>query len=346
MKAIKKTSIVAISAIMSMFVLILASCSPNVPEKYKRNWTKETEFDNTCYKTMQLTGDELEILQLTDIHFDDHNNKKEWTLDLIKNTIEMAKPDLIAVTGDWVSTNEKKERDKATKTVFDLIDSYNIPWIAAFGNHDAEGELTKYDFADIFSTYKNSLFDVGFTNLKGGAGNYVVVVEKDGKPVQAIVTIDSHSAVKKWSTIYDTIGKDQIEWYKWVMGGVQQLYKDAGGQGVIPSINFQHIPVNEYKDNMNNQEYYILGENKEDSYPGKKNTGWFTALKEIGSCKGVFFGHDHDNNKIIKYDGIYLGYGVQSGWCEGYAEDNLKGGLLVTLKLNGDVNLKQILYQN
>ena len=36
MKAIKKTLIVAISAIMSMFVLILASCSPNVPEKYKK----------------------------------------------------------------------------------------------------------------------------------------------------------------------------------------------------------------------------------------------------------------------------------------------------------------------
>ena len=188
------------------------------------------------------------------------------------------------------------------------------------------------------------MFEVGFTNLKGGAGNYVIVVEKDNKPVQAIVTLDSHSAVKKWSTDYDWIGNDQIEWYKWTIAGVQKLYKDAGGSGVIPSINFQHIPFNEYKDNMNKKECYVLGENKEDSYPAKKNTGLFTALKEMKSCKGVFFGHDHANNKIIKVDNIYLGYGVQSGWCMEYAEDCKKGGLLITMHNNGEVNLEQILY--
>ncbi|MDE6565642.1 MAG: metallophosphoesterase, partial [Clostridia bacterium] len=322
----------------------MTACGIKVPDKYKKNWSKNTVFDSSCYKTMQITGDKLKILQLTDIHFDDHNNRKEWTLDLIKSTIESANPDLIAVTGDWVSTNIEKQRDVATKTVFDLIDSYNIPWIAAFGNHDAEGELTKYDFADIFAKYKNSLFDVGFTNLKGGAGNYIVVVEKDGVPVSAVVIVDSHSAVKKWSTTYDWIGKDQIEWYKWAMTGVQQLYQNAGGAGTIPSINFQHIPLNEYKDNMDNAEYYIMGENNEDCFPGKKNTGWFDALKEIGSTKGVFFGHDHDNNKIIKLDGIYLGYGLQSGWCEGYAENSKKGGLLISLHINGKVDLEQIVY--
>ena len=235
--------------------------------------------------------------------------------------MQTAKPDLIAVTGDWVSTNEQKQRDLATKIVFDLIDSFGIPWIATFGNHDAEGELTKYDYADIFARYKNSLFEVGFTNLKGGAGNYVVVAEKDGKPVQAIVAEDSHSAVKKYSTIYDYIGTDQIEWYKWAMSGVQKLYSD-------------------------NPQFYIMGENNEDSYPVKKNTGWFTSLKQTGSCKGVFFGHDHDNNKIIKLDGIYLGYGLQSGWCEGYAENSKKGGLLITLNNNGNVNLEQIVYND
>ncbi len=127
---------------------------------------------------------------------------------------------------------------------------------------------------------------------------------------------------------------------------VQKLYNNAGGKGTIPSINFQHIPVNEYKDNMDNPQFYIMGDNNEDSYPGKKNTGWFTALKQTGSCKGVFFGHDHDNNKIIKLDGIYLGYGLQSGWCEGYAENSKKGGLLITLNNNGNVNLEQIVYND
>ena len=57
-----------------------------------------------------------------------------------------------------------------------------------------------------------------------------------------------------------------------------------------------------------------------------------------------FFGHDHANNKIIKLDVIYLGYGVESGWCEGYAEDCKKGGLLITLSNSGSVKLEQIIY--
>lgn len=121
--------------ILLIALLFVTACGVKVPEKYKRKWAKDTKFDGTCYKTMQMSGDELKILQLTDIHFDDHNNRKEWTLDLISNVIERANPDLISVTGDWVSTNEKKERDKATKDVFDVIDSYNIPWIVAFGNY-------------------------------------------------------------------------------------------------------------------------------------------------------------------------------------------------------------------
>lgn len=60
--------------------------------------------------------------------------------------------------------------------------------------------------------------------------------------------------------------------------------------------------MNEYKDNKDKPNYYVLGEDKEDSYLGKKNTGWFTALKEVGSSKGVFFGHDHANNKIINLE--------------------------------------------
>lgn len=331
------------TAIFSGLTILLSSCGVKVPEKYNKKWNAKLQFDESCYQTLQMLGDELKILQLTDIHYDDHNNKKQETLKLIAKTIEQSKPDLIAVTGDWVSTNVKKERGLATKTIFDLIDSYDIPWLVAFGNHDSEGELTKYDFADIFASYKNSMFEVGFTNLKGGAGNYAILIEKDGKPVQAIVTIDSHSAIKKWSTDYDWIGKNQIDWYKWIMTGLQNIYKNAGSQGVIPSVNFQHIPLNEYKDNLDSAEH-VLGENNEDSYPAKKNTGFFKALKEMASCKGVFFGHDHANNKIIKYDGIYLGYGLQSGWCEGYADDCKKGGLLITLSVNGNMKFEQIVY--
>ena len=83
MKKSAKILTFTILILLIALLFVLTACCPNVPEKYKKNWTNDTEFDSTCYKTMQMTGDELKVLQLTDIHFDDHNNRKEWTLDLI-----------------------------------------------------------------------------------------------------------------------------------------------------------------------------------------------------------------------------------------------------------------------
>lgn len=68
--------------ILLIALLFVTACGVKVPEKYKRKWAKDTKFDETCYKTMQMSGDELKILQLTDIHFDDHITEKNGLLTL------------------------------------------------------------------------------------------------------------------------------------------------------------------------------------------------------------------------------------------------------------------------
>ncbi len=79
-----KITVFSVLCMLITLMFVMTSCGVKVPDKYKNNWTKNTVFDDSCYKTIKIDKDELKILQLTDIHFDDHNNKKEWTLELIK----------------------------------------------------------------------------------------------------------------------------------------------------------------------------------------------------------------------------------------------------------------------
>lgn len=93
-----------------------------------------------------------------------------------------ADADLIALTGDWCYMSFDKKKN--CKAVFDLIDSYGIPWAPIFGNHDAEVFLSKYDYADMFKEYENCLFDCGYSDI-GGAGNYTVVF-RDGEKTDSL----------------------------------------------------------------------------------------------------------------------------------------------------------------
>lgn len=98
------------------------------------------------------------------------------------------------------------DKKKNCKAVFDLIDSYGIPWAPIFGNHDAEVFLSKYDYADMFREYENCLFDCGYSDI-GGAGNYTVVFRDGEKTVGAAVMVDTHSSVRMFSSEYQSITK-------------------------------------------------------------------------------------------------------------------------------------------
>lgn len=288
-------------------------------------------------------------MQITDVHYDFNNDKKQQTLDMLDFLIEDNKPDLIIMTGDW--TSEREETEYHSRKVFETLNKHNIPWTVVFGNHDDEGVLTKYDYADILKEYENCLFNPGVSNIKG-VGNYVINVYEDsfdGNIVQSLVLIDSHRAVRYGTTKYDYLSKDQIEWYKWNIRNLNEIYQkqDGNESEILPSMMFQHVPLHEYKDAYEqavNTENLLLGVNNEDVWPPYKNTGMFDAILEMKSTKAVFAGHDHDNYSVSLYKGVQLVYGVESGWCKEYATMGKKGCLTVEMSKNGKVNVKHCYY--
>lgn len=91
---------------------------------------------------------------------------------------------------------------------------------------------------------------------------------------------------------------------------------------VPPSLMFFHIPpiemrdaYHEYKDNGfadTDDVKYLYGKAGEKGatiYTSEYNYGLFDKVKELGSTKAIFMGHDHLNNFSLMYKGIQLSYG-------------------------------------
>lgn len=333
--------IAILSAIILDKVIFKVNNSESVPQKYKNEWQESVDFEiDECQKIVIPKDEDIKILQLTDIHYDMNNNKKEETLNLVKTVIEKSKPHLIALTGDWSS--QRKDTLRYSKEVFDLIDNFDIPWAPVFGNHDMEGDLSRYDYAELFETYKNCLFKVGYTNI-GGVGNYIIniMAGSEEEYLGSVFMLDSNTSTRLNIQKYIGLSKGQVDWYKWAVEGLTKHFSSSGS--TIKSVMYMHVPLNEYT--KTKSENLILGQNDEKCCVPENNSGMFDAILSLGSTKSVFCGHDHMNNAVYDYNGVLLGYGVQSGWCKNYAEESLKGGTLLRINKDFDIQVENVTYK-
>ena len=300
------------------------------------------------------------ILQLTDIHLGGSLvTRKHDTLALnaIRKVIENANADFIAVTGDmcypFIIFSGTHNNIRAIKKVSELIESFNIPWAPVFGNHDTESfaKANKDQISDYFKSLPNCLFEPGPKEITG-VGNYSVLLKNpDGTINKALMFIDSNAYLtNNFFSGFDIIHDDQVEWYKTT---IKDLSKDGP---IIESLAFYHIPPKEvhtawtkwYMGNKENDVKYFCGFfNEKDNYSGyPKETpcNFFSEMVKLGSCKGMFFGHDHLNTASLEYQGIRLTYGMSidyHAYVKIAKKHTQRGGTLIDIYDDGsfDVNL-------
>ncbi len=225
-----------------------------------------------------------------------------------------------------------------------------------------------------------------------GVGNYVInVLNNEHKIIHTIFMMDSHSnngdqhpekvenitdgtaidGLNGWyaqdnylfkpdengklvgvGTTYDYIKLNQIEWYEWVVKGVQKINKGE----VVPSSAFFHIPLPEfniayalYKKNLpknyNGRDVIDgnFGLNRENVCSPYYNSGFFAKMKELGSTKDVIVGHDHVNNSSILYQGIRLTYGLKTGdGCYWDSTGSVSGGTTISINSTGATKTEHI----
>ena len=316
------------------FLLSSLLCITGCSNKEIRH--QESEYIlNTNYK------DDFKILQLTDIHLANKDNQ-QLHLDFMDLTIKDANPDMIIVTGDLFTFADKL----TAKRLFRFLDSYQVPWTITYGNHDEQCYfpvewLTKH----LENNYQYCLFkDIKNDDVFGNA-NFAINLLKDDKVFEQLIILDSNRYYYNDYLGYDFIKQNQIDWYERIIN----YTKTENNNTVVPSLVFCHIPVPEfanawddYQEGKDNVEY-VMGNKQENACCPKYNSGFFDKVLELNSTDGIFVGHDHINDYIIKYSGVYLSYGIHST-NRIYYDENLLGGRTITIHNDHSLSFGTILH--
>lgn len=323
-------AILVIASIVATWILL-----PRTGTRKVEIWSPDSTL--TAQNIEKKSGEDFKILQLTDTQLWTKSDDNKATLEIIKKTIKEVKPDFVIHTGDNVSGLLS---DLLLKDLIKTMDETGVPWASVYGNHDGEGRADLNWQDEKYMNSPKCMYMPGPSNISGN-GNYVINVTENGKAIQSMIFMDSHAkrAYDNDESGYDYINYDQIMWYEWV---INQSTKQNDGK-VLPSMLFFHIPLPEFETalapHMKADEYTLIPENEGFGMMGEKvsapkiNSGLFNKVKELGSTKEIFVGHDHSNSATITYEGVRLSYGVKTGPSPEPWNDAVEyGGKLITIK--------------
>ncbi|NLL63383.1 MAG: hypothetical protein GX241_03960 [Ruminococcaceae bacterium] len=322
------------------------------------------------------TNGDFKIVQLTDIHIGGGSfskTKDQKAMNAVAAMITAEKPDLVVITGDMAYPVPFQagtfNNSFSSLMLIELLETLGVYYAVVFGNHDSEYYST-HDREAVAAMWgadhlQYSLFKKGPENVDG-VGNYIIKVKNtDGITKNAFFLLDSHAYTDgdvlgiQWK--YDNIKESQIEWYR-----QNVLAIDAANKAIKPeyplftSLAFFHIPLeeygmawNEFKNNGYNDTENVqhidgrFNEKDEKSYCGIYPEQFFETMLELGSTKATFCGHDHLNNAILRYKGIYLVYGMSIDYLAypGIDKQGAQRGCTV-IKLNADGDLEKITLEN
>ena len=328
---------------------------------------RSAKFEREAPAPLKFGADgKFRILHLTDIHdvepeMDDDENRAipesrdKETLNVIETLVARTNPDLVVFGGDNISGYwEEFTYDLVKSTIEKItkpIRERNIPLCVVFGNHDGEeGFHTEFQMMQ-YMEYSNCRSNLNDADVYG-CGNCCVTIKssKSDKDAFAIWLIDSNDYQRRadGDFAYDCVHPDQLEWYEKRAGEL----KTANGGEPLPSVLFQHMPVQQMLDGFEevsagddytferDGNYYRFGHeilegrirekpcppNPEKAYR-EQLEGW----KKTGGMVAAFFGHDHVNDFHIVIDGISLYQTLGAGYFT-YGKE--RGGRLIVLDEN------------
>ena len=295
--------------------------------------------DENGYWTF-TTDEDFKVVQLTDVHigagFMSHG-KDLKALNAVAAMVTAEKPDLVVVTGDIaypIPPQAGTDDNLASATMFaSLMEQLGVYWTVTFGNHDTErySDYNRAEIADFYENggFKHCLFKSGPEDVDGYGNNIINIKNSKGEITQSIFTFDSHSYLRHdilgFGHGYENIRESQVEWYRENIEKLTEYNKSVSNmENPVPkSTAFFHIPLEEYQDAW--YEYLnngfkdtenakliegVAGEGGIIVFPGEGEDTLFETMVELGSTKGIFCGHDHDNNFTMEYKGIRLCYGM------------------------------------
>lgn len=264
----------------------------------------------------------------------------------VDEAVERTKPDIIVLTGDNIY-GETDDSGVVWTELISKMDSYGIPWLIVFGNHDNESAKGVIWQTEMLEKAKNCIFKRGNTT---GNSNYNLLIRQGGEAKYLLYMLDTNGCRVKTndeSLLPNNVDIDklmqeqglQMDQVVWMLTSANEAFEYAGK---VPVLTFLHIPpieaayaVNALYSDANANIINFHPSNQGDlglaleQYGGFSSMNFWSILKNIG-CTGIFVGHQHKIATSILYDGIRITYGMKTGTYD-YHDPQLLGSVRITL---------------
>lgn len=275
-------------------------------------------------KKLEFREDGFRILQMTDMHIDPSKKNIVEYYQMLNKMVEHTRPDLLFFTGDIVTSPNALDGWCMFK---EWLDKTGIPFAFVMGNHDPEYIHDKDLIYQCLSRspYCSSHYRINEISEKNA---YVLPIYNKGQIAWTLFGVDSGSM----ST------DESVDGYDWVktqtIRKVYQQVEQLEKNNLVSKLMFLHIPVPEYAmaTKKRYRDFPILGHHWEKVCCPNINSGLFYCLWST-HFKGVFAGHDHDNDYVAQMYGVPLIYGRRTG--KGTCYGKLRMGARV-IDLNSD----------
>jgi hypothetical protein len=318
-----------------LLVSVLSGEMPNELGKASGTlWTLDSPFNISEYPTI-VRDRPFRILQLTDLHVHVTDMCSLNAFSVTEVLVNTVKPDLIIMTGDSVCSDMN---EISAQTLVDYLDSFEVPYTFAFGNHDGEGERDDEALTHIYGSGAYSMFGRGPGDIHGFSNSAINLVNSSGHVIYSMVTIDSGRYRDYPSSGYDYIYPDQALWLEWFVKGVKE-HVNPNAKAAL----FYHIPLIE----MNQVEADMKKKDpagaafafREGVWPAKQTAGFWDKVKELSLITHMAIGHDHKNMVDWVWEGVHWIYGMKTGRCASFCDDRV-GGTLFTVGQDSSVKVE------
>ena len=271
----------------------------------------------------------FKIVAFGDVHWEINNDKNALTFKVMDTILEAEKPDLVIYTGDNCFGDTLDALKQGYRQMIEPVVRRNIPWVATLGNHDAEkGNYSRKEHHASILDMPGNLSSVGPKDIYGHSNFILPVMDTNGKrPAALLYMLDSNANyANDGLETYDWIHQNQIQWYR----KASEYYRLENKGTFLPSYAFFHIPLPEFS--LFYTKAATVGVKQEDVCCSAINSGFFSTILEHGGLKAMFCGHDHVNDYITEFGGVWLGY-VRGVSYNAYGKEGYwKGSRVIELR--------------
>lgn len=272
------------------------------------------------------------------------------TWQYIEEGIKKTNPDILILTGDNIY-GETDDSGILWQEMIEFLDSFGIPWLCIYGNHDNESQMGVHWQTNSVQGSGYGVLEEG--NLQNGNCNYSVGLRQGNEIRYVLYMLDTNGCRLKPHNFGESllpynpdlddlqqtegIFPDQLEWIR-DCGRKTSAYAPG-----VPSMMFMHIPPVEmylsvaerYRETYGKWPFYAdrdgdMGMAAE-AMNGIDTGGQLMKTAKDVNCTGIFAGHQHKVATSTVYKGIRMTYGLKTGTGD-YHDPGMLGTTKITIR--------------